>query len=59
LFLDWTQAYIDAANYINRIIIMNPIAIGFLTKVYKVPKHKIKVIEHGVPDFSKLIKMQP
>ena len=38
---------------------MNPIAIGFLTKVYKVPKHKIKVIEHGVPDFSKLIKMQP
>ena len=48
------EVLIKISQYSNRIVIMNPIAIGFLTKVYKIPKHKIQVIEHGVPDFSKL-----
>jgi len=49
------EVLIKIAQYSNRIIIMNPIAIGFLTKVFKIPKYKIQVIEHGVPDFSKLV----
>ncbi len=49
------EVLIKISQYSNRIIVMNPIAIGFLTKVYKVPKYKIQVIEHGVPDFSKLV----
>ncbi len=49
------EVLIKIAQYSNRIIIMNPIAIGFLTKVYNVPKYKIQVIEHGVPDFGQLI----
>ncbi|MFK5856760.1 MAG: glycosyltransferase [Bacteroidota bacterium] len=49
------EVLIKIAQYSNRIIIMNPIAIGFLSKVYKVPKYKIQLIEHGVPDFSQLV----
>jgi len=49
------EVLIKIAQYSSRIIIMNPIAIGFLTKIFKIPKYKIQVIEHGVPDFSKLI----
>jgi len=49
------EVLIKIAQYSNRIIVMNPIAIGFLTNVFKIPKYKIQVIEHGVPDFSKLI----
>ena len=29
-----------------------------LTKVFKVPKKKIHIIEHGVPDFSKLLDVE-
>lgn len=46
------------AGYSDRIVVMNSIAIGFLEKVFDVPKHKILQIEHGVPDFSKLGKAQ-
>lgn len=48
------EVLLKITQYSNRIIVMNPIAIGFLTKVFKVPAKKIQVIEHGVPDFSQL-----
>lgn len=40
----------------TRIIIMNTMAIGFLSKVFDVPKEKIVLIEHGVPDFESIEK---
>lgn len=48
------EILVKIAEYSSRIIVMNPIAIGFLTKVFNVPAKKIQVIEHGVPDFGKL-----
>lgn len=40
------------AELSSHIVIMNRIAIGFLTDIYDVPKEKIIRIEHGVPDFE-------
>ena len=34
----------------GKVVVMSLKAIGFLTKIYKVPKDKIAYIEHGVPD---------
>lgn len=34
----------------SRLVVMSNKAIGFLTNVYEVPKEKIALIEHGVPD---------
>ena len=48
------EVFIKIVQYSTSIIVMNPIAINFLTKVFKVPEKKIHIIEHGVPDFSKL-----
>lgn len=34
----------------SRVVVMSHRAIEFLTKAYKIPKEKIVLIEHGVPD---------
>jgi len=39
------------AAYSSRVVIMNPLAIKFLTSIYHIRKEKIACIEHGVPDF--------
>ncbi|MDP3444013.1 MAG: glycosyltransferase, partial [Ignavibacteria bacterium] len=36
----------------SKVVIMNNMAIDFLTEIYGVPKQKIIRIEHGVPDFE-------
>ncbi|TMM56857.1 glycosyltransferase [Maribacter algarum] len=38
----------------QKMIVMSKMAVDFLQTIYQVPKQKIKVIEHGVPDFSSL-----
>ena len=40
------------AAYSARIVVMNKLAIGFLTDIYHVSREKIFRIEHGVPDFE-------
>ena len=40
------------AEYADRLIVMNSMAIGFLAEIYDVPRHKVVHIQHGVPDFS-------
>jgi len=35
-----------------KIVVMSKIAVDFLTGIYEIPVEKIKVIEHGVPDFD-------
>jgi len=37
-----------------RIVVMNKLAIKFLTEIYAIPKEKIVNIEHGVPEFKKI-----
>jgi glycosyltransferase involved in cell wall biosynthesis len=39
-------------SYSTQIVVMNGLAIRFLTDVYNVPVEKISCIEHGVPDFE-------
>ncbi|UCG28749.1 MAG: glycosyltransferase family 4 protein [Bacteroidales bacterium] len=36
----------------SRIIVMSKRAVSFLNKIYHVPKNKIALIEHGVPDLQ-------
>ena len=40
------------AEYSSRVVVMSSMAIGFLEKVFGIPRSKILRIEHGVPDFS-------
>ncbi len=40
------------AAYSSRIVVMNNLAIGFLTELYHVSREKIVRIEHGVPDYE-------
>lgn len=40
------------AAYSSRIIVMNGMAVNFLTDIYDVPREKIIRIEHGTPDFD-------
>lgn len=40
------------AKKADKIVVMSNLAIDFLTDIYQVPKEKIQLIEHGVPDFS-------
>jgi len=45
----------------NKIVVMSKRAVQFLVKIYEVPKTKIELIEHGVPDLQfsqKLSKKQ-
>ena len=37
-----------------RIIVMSKHAAKFLTDIYAIPKEKIRLIEHGVPEFNKM-----
>ncbi|MCI1647678.1 MAG: glycosyltransferase, partial [Bacteroides sp.] len=37
-----------------RIVVMSKKAIHFLTDIYQIPREKIVLIEHGVPEFEKL-----
>ena len=41
---------IEICKMAFKIVVMSHKAIGFLTNVYDVPKEKIALIEHGVPD---------
>jgi glycosyltransferase involved in cell wall biosynthesis len=40
------------AKKADKVVVMSNLAIDFLTGIYRVPKKKIRLIEHGVPDFS-------
>lgn len=40
------------ANKAQKVVVMSNLAIDFLTDIYHVPKEKIHLIEHGVPDFT-------
>ncbi len=40
------------ANKADKVVVMSNLAIDFLTGIYRVPIDKIRLIEHGVPDFS-------
>ncbi len=40
------------AAYSSRVVIMNSLAIKFLTNIYHIRQEKIVCIEHGVPDFN-------
>lgn len=41
---------IEICKMASKIVVMSHKAIGFLTRIYRVPKEKIVLIEHGVPD---------
>lgn len=41
---------VEICKIASKIVVMNRKAIEFLTHIYKVPKEKIVLIEHGVPD---------
>ncbi|QEN08500.1 glycosyltransferase [Oceanispirochaeta crateris] len=43
---------IEIGKRASAIVVMNSLAIDFLTEVYGVEKEKIHVIEHGVPEFD-------
>ncbi|MBC8526071.1 MAG: glycosyltransferase [Candidatus Cloacimonetes bacterium] len=36
----------------EKIVVMSKLAIDFLTKIYNVPREKLAIIEHGVPDLN-------
>jgi glycosyltransferase involved in cell wall biosynthesis len=42
----------EVAKKSSKIIVMGQKAVGFLTDIYQVPKEKIQLIEHGVPDLE-------
>lgn len=44
------------AGYSEKVVVMNPMAIPFLTEVFGIARGKIAVIEHGVPDFGSVDK---
>ncbi len=37
-----------------RIVVMSKRAVDFLTSVYAIPREKVMLIEHGVPEFNKI-----
>jgi glycosyltransferase involved in cell wall biosynthesis len=41
-----------------RIVVMSKRALDFLSDIYKIPKEKVVLIEHGVPEFDKLSRKQ-
>lgn len=40
----------DIINYSSQVVVMSEMAIKFLTEIYGVPKEKISLIHHGIPD---------
>lgn len=43
---------IEICKMADKVVVMSEMAITFLTSVYNVPKTKIALIAHGVPDFQ-------
>ncbi|SHF54150.1 Glycosyltransferase involved in cell wall bisynthesis [Mariniphaga anaerophila] len=41
-----------------RIVVMSKRAVDFLADIYKIPREKIALIEHGVPEFEKISHKQ-
>jgi glycosyltransferase involved in cell wall biosynthesis len=41
-----------------RIVVMSKRAVDFLADIYKIPREKIVLIEHGVPEFTKISSKQ-
>ena len=46
------DALIDVCGESDIVIVMNERGIGMLTNIYGVPKRKIRLIPHGIPDVS-------
>ncbi len=46
----------EIANQSSRIVVMAEKAVDFLTNIYHIPREKIALIEHGVPDFDDSIE---
>jgi len=42
----------------QRIVVMSRKAVEFLTSVYGIPRKRIEIIEHGVPDYERLPESQ-
>ncbi|RZL18628.1 MAG: glycosyltransferase [Pedobacter sp.] len=42
----------EIAKHSSKIVVMSNRAVGFLTSIYQIPKDKIMLIEHGVPDLE-------
>ena len=42
----------EIAGYSSKVVVMSRRAVDFLTTIYNIPKDKIRLIEHGVPDFE-------
>lgn len=42
----------EIAKKAEKVVVMSNLAVDFLENIYAVPKEKIALIEHGVPDFS-------
>ncbi len=46
----------EIANQSSRIVVMAEKAVDFLKNIYNIPKEKITLIEHGVPDYDDSIE---
>jgi glycosyltransferase involved in cell wall biosynthesis len=46
----------EIANQSSRIVVMAEKAVDFLINIYHIPREKIALIEHGVPDFDDSIE---
>ncbi len=44
----------DLGKQANMVVVMNSLAIRYLTSVFDIPVEKITTIHHGVPDFSSI-----
>lgn len=42
----------EIAKKAEKVVVMSNLAVNFLKNIYGIPKEKIALIEHGVPDFS-------
>ncbi len=44
------RVLLDIINYSSQVVVMSEMAIKFLTEIYNVPREKITLIHHGIPD---------
>jgi len=42
----------EIGKEVSRIVVMSNLAVKFLVEIYNIPKEKIVIIEHGVPDYE-------
>jgi len=42
----------EIAHQASQLVVMSKMAVTFLTEIYQVPRHKIRIIEHGFPAFD-------